>query len=267
MDYKTPALFLVLVLVMAAITAGCTSASAKNVTVTAKTKIPAGSEKVTHNATGGTSPAHKYIAQQLASVKSDNVVWTTAYRMFSNLQSTEYIHPPYIVDETDGIYKFDCLGFVDNVLMDADFSSYRAIGNGTTPSIESYAGYFGTRDTVTPDARGWTRVAHPADLEPGDICLWLTPGTLDNGHMWIIAGTPSVNPERTSEVLVRIFDSTDAPHSGDSRTGAADTTGLGSGILGMTVDRTGNTTGIYWEGGESPVVGERYKTIVCGRLK
>lgn len=263
MDYKTPALFLVLILVMAATTAGCMSVSAKNVTI-AKTKIPAGSEKVTR--TTATSPAHERIVQQLASVKSGNVVWTAAYRMFSNMRSTEYIHPPYFVDKTDGIYMFDCLGFVDHVLMDADISSYRTIGNGTNPSIESYAGYFGTRDTVTPDASGWTRVAHPADLAPGDICLWLTPGTLDNGHMWIVAGTPSVNPERTSEVLVRIFDSTDAAHSGDSRTEAADTTGLGSGVLGMTIDNTGNTTGLYWEGGTGQVVGERYKTIVCGRL-
>jgi hypothetical protein len=34
----------------------------------------------------------------------------------------------------------------------------------------------------------------------------------------------------------------------------------------MTVDNTGNTTGLYWEGGTGQVVGERYKTIVCGRL-
>jgi len=55
-------------------------------------------------------------------------------------------------------------------------------------------------------------------------------------------------------------------HSDDSRTGAADKTGLGSGILGMMVNTDGNPAGLYWEGGASTGSGERDTTIVCGRL-
>jgi hypothetical protein len=186
--------------------------------------------------------------------------------MFSNMKSTEYVHPPYTVDETNGVYRFDCLGFADHVLMDADMSAYAVIGKGGNPSIESYSAYFNNLDNTKPDAAGWTRVAHPAYLKSGDICLWLMPTTLDTGHMWIIAGTPSVNPKRTNEVLVRIFDSTGTAHSDDSRTGLADTTGLGSGILGMMVDADGNPIGLYWEGGKSTEAGEKNTTIACGRL-
>ena len=206
------------------------------------------------------------IAEQLASVKSDNPVWLESYRMFRNIKSTEYVHPPYTVDDPAGIYKFDCLGFVDHVLMNADPAGYTVIGKGVNPSIGSYAGYFNKLDTARPDAAGWTKVAHPADLKPGDVCLWLKPSTLDAGHMWIIAGELKVNPKRTDEVQVRILDSTGTSHGDDSRTGSADKTGLGSGILGMMVDSGGYPAGLYWEDGESTGAGEKDTTIVCGRL-
>ena len=65
------------------------------------------------------------------------------------------------------------------------------------PSIESYAVYFCKLDLTKPDAAGWTKVGHPVNLKPGDVCLWLKPTTLDIGPMWIIAGGPNVNPKRT----------------------------------------------------------------------
>ena len=150
--------------------------------------------------------------------------------------------------------------------MNADMGSYKEIGKDLNPSIESYAAYFNKLDAKIPDARGWTKVTHPIDLKPGDICLWLKPSTLDTGHMWIIAGEPTMNPKRTDEVLVRIFDSTGTVHSNDSRTGSAFKTGLGSGILGYMVDKEGNPVGLYWEGGTSTGAGEKDTTIVCGRL-
>jgi hypothetical protein len=146
-----------------------------------------------------------------------------------------------------------------------DPAGYREIGRGANPSLESYAAYFNRLDAKTPDSLGWTKVIRPADLEPGDICLWLKPVTLDTGHMWIIAGTPSVNPKRTDEVLVRIFDSSSA-HSDDSRTVSVYKTGLGSGILGMMVDGKGSPIGLYWDGGVSTSAGEKDTTIICGRL-
>jgi hypothetical protein len=270
MDCRFAALCLLPAIVLFAASAGCTSAqtiqglytpAAANMTsVATGNTLPA----ITGSSGHSVGPVTPEIEEQLAGVTAGNAIWREAYRMFLNIKSTDYVHPPYTVDDAAGIYRFDCLGFVDHVLMNADAGGYKVIGKGLNPSIESYAAYFNSLDTTKPDAAGWTRVVRPVDLKPGDVCLWLTPGTLDTGHMWIIAGEPIVNPKRGTEVLVRIFDSSKA-HSDDSRTGSAYPLGLGSGILGMMVDGEGNPAGLYWDGGTSPA-GERSSTIVCGRL-
>ena len=268
MDCRSPAVCILLILVLFAAFGGCTSTPAQQgatasdsmTYVTKEKTIP----RVTEMVSQTTAPPAQNIADQLAAVKSTNVIWREASRRFSNIKATEYVHPPYTVDDAAGIYRFDCLGFVDHVLMNADPAAYKEISRGVNPSIESYAGYFNKLDTVKPDAEGWTRVVRPVDLKPGDVCLWLEPSTLDTGHMWIIAGEPKVNPKRNSEVLVRIFDSSKA-HSDDSRMGSVYPLGLGSGILGMMVEWEGNPIGLYWDGGTSPA-GEKGTTIVCGRL-
>jgi len=270
MDARFPVIFLFLIVVSFVTFSGCTSSPAPQGTTVTMSQNPVAVEKTSSSVTETTAhtpatPAGS-IAEQLAAVKSDSPVWREAYRMFRNIRSTEYVHPPYTDDDAAGIYKFDCLGFVDHVLMNADPAGYKEIGKGLNPSIESYSMYFNKLDTAKPDAAGWTKVAHPADLKPGDVCLWLKPTTLDTGHMWIIAGEPKVNPKRTDEVLVRIFDSTGTVHTNDSRTGSAFRTGLGSGILGYMVDTEDNPIGLYWEGGASTGAGEKDTTIVCGRL-
>ena len=205
------------------------------------------------------------IEEELASVRSDNPIWREAYRIFQNMKKTEYVHTTS-VDEAQGIYKFDCLGFVDYTLSRADPVAYEAASHGyAKPAIAQYAGYFSRLDTKTPNAAGWTKVAHPIDLKAGDICLWLKPSTLDNGHMWIIAGEPKINPERKDEVLVRILDS-DGVHSDDSRADKTYKYGLGTGVMGMMVDETGSPKGLYWFGGVNATPGEVDTTIVCGRL-
>jgi hypothetical protein len=269
MDLRFPPVFLIGLLIFLSAIAGCISSTPPQgaailtyETIPAETIHAVETGKAAHTITN--SPKES-IADQLSTVKSDNPVWREAYRMFKNIRTTEYVHPPYIVDDAAGVYKFDCLGFVDHVLMGADIASYKEIGKNVNPSIESYAAYFNKLDSKTPNALGWTRVAHPSELKPGDVCLWLKPTTLDTGHIWIIAGEPAVNPKRNNEVLVRIFDSSEA-HSDDSRTGPAFKTGLGSGIIGMMVDGKGNPVGLYWDGGVSTSAGEKDTTIVCGRL-
>ena len=273
MDLRVSSLLSVLLCASLVLAAGCTSPSdqqapAASPSPAAHTETPT---QETAAAPHASAAIKEPIAEQLASVQSDNPVFRETYRMFRNIRSTEYVHPPYTSDDTTGTYKFDCLGFVDHVLMNATPAAYREIGNGLNPSIESYAGAFSTLDTKNLDSKNpaapvGTKVPHPMDLKPGDVCLWLKPNTLDTGHMWIIAGEPTVNPKREDEVMVRIFDSTGTVHSDDSRTGSAWTTGLGTGILGFLTDSGGNPVGLYWEGGASTAAGEKDTTIVCGRL-
>lgn len=266
----SPAISFAILLVLLMIAAGCTSAPAPQ--PSAATHVTVGEEHRSPDIPGSatsvqpTASVPDSIAAQLAAVKSTNPVFTEAYRMFRNIKSTEYVHPPYTDDDAAGIYRFDCLGFVDHVLMNATPAAYKEIGNGANPSIESYAAAFSKLETKSPIALLGTRVARPLDLQPGDVCLWLKPNTLDTGHMWIIAGEPKVNPKRTGEVMVRIFDSTGTVHTDDSRTNSEFKTGLGSGILGFMVDNKGNPIGLYWEGGESTGAGEKDTTIICGRL-
>ncbi|HEX3000863.1 MAG TPA: hypothetical protein VHN82_00600 [Methanoregula sp.] len=264
----TTCTLLLLILLMS--TAGCSSSPVNDTgkTVTVTTIAPekpgsAGEVKVSSSPSVSHAPN---ITEQLASIQSDNPVWREAYRMFRNIRSTEYVHPPYTDDDAAGIYRFDCLGFVDHVLMNSAPDSYKAIGKGVNPSIESYSAYFAKLDVSVPNSLGWIKVARPADLKPGDVCLWLKPSTLDTGHMWIIAGMPSVNPKRDNELLVRIFDSTGTAHGDDSRTIATDKTGLGSGIIGFMTDGQGDPIGLYWEGAASTGSGEKDTTIICGRL-
>jgi hypothetical protein len=263
MDTRYPVFCLLLLLCLLVLSAGCVSPQVpQSTTAPISTTIPPAENTV---GTIITAPKES-IAEQLASVQSDDLVWREAYRMFRSIKSTEYVHPPYTSNDAAGVYKFDCLGFVDHVLIGADMASYKEIGKGVNPSIESYSAYINRLDAKTPNSAGWTKVTRPVDLQPGDVCLWLKPSTLDTGHMWIIAGEPKVNPKRTGEVLVRIFDSTGTVHSDDSRTGSAFKTGLGSGILGYMVDDEGNPVGLYWEGGMSTGAGEKDTTIICGRL-
>jgi hypothetical protein len=268
MDCRFPVIGLFLMLVFFTAFSGCTSAAAQPGTAAPVHETPVVAEKTipAERAIASRQPAipSQNIADQLAAVRSDNPVWREAYRMFLNMNSTEYVPPPYQVDDARGIYRFDCLGFVDHVMMNADPAGYHEIGEGGNPDIQSYAAYFNRLDTTMPDVLGWTKVDRSMDLKPGDVCLWLKPRTRNNGHMWIIAGEPQVNPKRNSEVLVRIFDSSWA-HSDDSRTGSACPLGLGSGILGMMVDGPGNPIGFYWDGGTGPA-SEKDTIIVCGRL-
>ncbi len=272
MDNRRFVSCLLVLLVSAILFSGCTSSPTdQNVGVPKTMTSPVPDITVTTGpgtiaGPAGISPSQKSTEEQLASVKSESIIFHEAFRMFNNIKSTEYVHPPYTVDEAAGVYRFDCLGFVDHVLMNADPSGYRIIGKGVNASIASYANYFNTLDTMTPNAAGFTKVSHPADVKPGDICLWLKPSTADAGHMWIIAGEPEQNLKRAGEVLVRIFDSTEQPHTDDSRVGAANKTGLGSGILGFMVDSTGSPAGLYWEGRLSTGAGEKDTTIVCARL-
>jgi hypothetical protein len=71
------------------------------------------------------------------------------------------------------------------------------------------------------------------------------------------------NPQRADEILVPIIDSTMSPHAEDSRTKGE--TGLGSGLIGILVDREGRPVAFHWKGGLSKKAVET--PIALGRLE
>lgn len=264
---------LVLVLVAAVLGAGCTSSRPAG---TQAAPLQPAATIVTSGSVSPSGPVATFAPVRaettatdygavLAAVRSDSPVWAEAYRIFRNMKSTEYVHTTY-VDEEKGIYRFDCLGFVDYVLQQGAPAAFKAAGKGyERPEMVVYGDYFAKLGTE-PNAEGWSRIFHPVDLKPGDICLWQKKTSDSVGHMWIIAGTPQVNPERKDEVMVRILDS-DGVHGDDSRAEKSYKYGLGTGVLGMMIDTAGNPVGLYWIGGNltSPALPD--PTIECARYR
>lgn len=278
MDFRFPVIFILLVLVVLAVFSGCTSAPGTTVITTPLPNTSVTTEQAKPANLQQGIPTTMTIAEQgnltqQSAMKSDNVVLHEANRILLNMKSTEYVNLPYTIDDAAGIYKFDCRGFVDLVLKNADPAVYQKIGHGVSPiPLPTYVDYFNKLDSKTPNADGYIKVAHPIDLKPGDICFWRPPVP---GHMFIIIGKPQENPVRNDEVLVRIIDSAPGSHSDDSRTGSAYPTGLGTGVLGIIVDTDHNPIRYNWKGGiiQSPEtagpgkkIWEENATILCGRL-
>jgi hypothetical protein len=72
-----------------------------------------------------------------------------------------------------------------------------------------------------------------------------------------------VNPTRADEILVTVADSASTPHANDSRT-ATQSTGLGTGTIGLVVDLQGAPVGYHPSGGSSTAPSPEVK---LGRLQ
>ena len=269
--HKNTLIILVSACIVIILIAGCTSTSSVNTTLSAPTPIqttnavPTSTQIPVTTTTPTTETLKQSIDNQLAAVNSSNPIWREAYQTFLNINYTAYSHVPYTVNETAGIYEFDCHGFVGYVLKNSDPAMYQEMGGGVDPVLlETYVPYFTSLDIKAPNDVGWVKVAHPIDLKPGDICFWRPP---DPGHVFVIAGAPQVNPNKNDEVLVRVIDSVppDLSHSHDSRKNS-DLGGLGSGIIGFMTDDQGNPVAFNWKGGVNTPDGPTKATILCGRM-
>lgn len=176
-----------------------------------------------------------------------------ADRIWDNMKSTTYDHKTN-VDEADGIYDFDCSGFIDYVLSKVRPGARAAIPHQghIRPLADDFYHYF-MNLSDKPNNAGWSRIERPIDLLPGDIIAWLqsplSRDHQDTGHIMMVESMPSVNPMRTEEVLIPVIDSTVSPHANDTRPEGS--TGLGMGTIGINVNGTGNPLGFYWHNGES----------------
>ena len=172
-----------------------------------------------------------------------------AERQLALMNSSDYTHTTY-VDEENGIYNYDCSGFVGYALYRADPCAFSILLHKRPDAGNFY--YHFIEFGPDPGSGGWMRISTPLKLRPGDIIVWLKPDSSDaksTGHIMIVAGDPIENPERTGEVLVRVIDSSTSMHSGDTRSPGQ--TGLGKGIIGIMTDSSGLPAGYYWRGGES----------------
>lgn len=168
------------------------------------------------------------------------------------------------VDAEEGGYYFDCSGFVDYALAHSRPADLEAlpVTSSTRPLAADFERHF--RAVAAGAAGPWSPVGTVPELRPGDVLAWLKPADVksrNTGHVVVVLETPTANPRRPGEWLVRVADSTTSPHSEDSRGKSAD--GLGTGTIGLSVDAAGHPVGYYWRGGVSTVL--KYTEIGLGR--
>jgi hypothetical protein len=103
----------------------------------------------------------------------------------------------------------------------------------------------------------WEAVRYTRHLRAGDLIAWLIPAgsdSKDTGHVMIVAGQPTRNPQRKDEWLVPVIDAAASGHGHADPRRKAGPNGVGHGIVGLIVDSSDIPTGFRWSGGESTQV-------------
>jgi len=192
---------------------------------------------------------------------------TEAERILGNVKSARYQHVTY-VDEADGIYNFDCSGFVDYSLQQVlpeSLSVVRFSPNSfDRQRAKDYYHHFANLGSGE-NPGGWYRVEKPAELSPGDVIAWLRSPWSDSdgtGHVMIVKSYPTIVKNHTNELGIAIIDSTRSPHADDSRTKG--TTGVGTGTISIVTNTDGNAIGFRWRDGKSTFV--RFTKIAFGQV-
>jgi hypothetical protein len=178
----------------------------------------------------------------------DTLLAAEARRELSAMRSTDYTHE-VTVDEASGVFDYDCSGFVDYALirvLPAHFREFQA-ATSTRPRAQDFVTYF-TGDAYSLPA-DWAKVAHVADLLPGDIVAWLAvPDDYgDTGHVMLVRNPPRADLTIAGAYDVDIWDATlDVHGTDDSRIGQGNATGLGTGTIVLYADASGAPTNHSW---------------------
>jgi len=176
-------------------------------------------------------------------------------RELATMRDSSYQHKTD-VDSGEGEYNFDCSGFIDYALAHSRPAALKAlpITTSTRPLAKDFEHHF--RAVAAGSASGpWSPVGTVSELRAGGVIAWLKPADVksrNTGHVVVALEKPTRNPARADEWLVKVADSTASRHAQDSRD--ADTDGLGTGTIGLSVDGAGHPVGYYWRGGVSTVL-------------
>ena len=192
---------------------------------------------------------------------------SAAEQVQSTMKSSKYQHTTY-VDEANGVYDFDCSGFVDYLLQRTSPDALAAVkyrpNRLNRPYHQDYYRFLSTLRTED-NGEGWLAVARASDLLPGDIIVWLKPNRTNysgTGHVMIVRSNPTVDSIRENEMDIQIIDSTRSRHGFDTRVNG--TNGVGIGTISLALDATGKAVGFRWRDGASPRV--EYTRIAFGEV-
>jgi len=206
------------------------------------------------------------ISADSSSMQNRSMLLDEAERILSTMKSSSYQHVTH-VDETNGVYDFDCSGFLDYALQRTLPEALAVIkytpNPFNRPRAQDYYYHF-TKRGSGDNGDAWRSVPQPSNLLPGDVITWLKSPNSDSddtGHVIIVRSNPKPDPDRVNEILVTIIDSTRSPHALDSRVNGA--TGIGTGTISLAMNTTGSVVGFRWRDGESKVV--EYTKIAFGQ--
>jgi hypothetical protein len=207
------------------------------------------------------------ISADSSPIPSHLTLLSQAEYILSIKKESRYQHTTH-VNETSGIYDFDCSGFIDYVLQQISPASLAVIkylpNRLNRPRAQDYYYHFAKLGSGD-DGNGWYGILRPLDLVPGDLIAWLRSPSSDSddtGHVMMVRSNPIADPNQPNEILVPIIDSTRSPHALDSR--ANGVTGIGTGTISIVMNATEGAVGFRWRDGESKVIG--YTKISFGQL-
>jgi hypothetical protein len=173
-------------------------------------------------------------------------------RVHRNLRSTRYVHSTHI-DEHAGRYDFDCSAMASFVLARSAPRAHDAVmrknGRGR-PVARDFHDVIAAAP-VDRSRDGWMRLAHVADLHPGDVIAWRRPPAVasrNTGHVAFVYAAPQRLDREGRRYLIRIVDATSIPHGDDSRP-REHVSGFGFGNIVLFVENAGEDPTAYgWYG-------------------
>jgi hypothetical protein len=191
-----------------------------------------------------------------------------ANRQLAAMRTSSYSHKTY-VNEADGTFDYDCSGLVDYSLARVAPEALHQLQQATArrPLAKHFVQFI---DSIPPDGKKgrWHRVDRVQDLAPGDIVAWLKPAdvsTKNTGHVMIVRGPVRPVRNRSGQIAVPVIDSTSVRHgAGDSRY-RTQSTGLGTGTMYLTMEKTGIPRGYLWSHGSKSR--EHATAIALGRIE
>jgi hypothetical protein len=159
----------------------------------------------------------------VAALGSGTTLLAEGRRELAAVHESHYAHHT-VVDESHGVFDYDCSGFVGYAL---------------------------------------ARVApHALAAVPGDVIAWLEPAakrSRNTGHVMIVEHSPMPSA-RPGEYVVSVMDSSHSGHGARDARIREHRNGLGVGAIVLLVDASGRPTGYRWSTAERSVA---YSTSIA----
>ncbi len=138
-------------------------------------------------------------------------------------------------NDSTGVYKVDCTGYLNRMVEDSNPTSYDHVCEArdtTRPSAEDY--YYTFRAIPYDTTKNhWRRVKRVRDLRPGDVLVWRydQPTSTSTGHAVVIVSNPERDTRWSNAYRVRVSDSARSGHSNDNRGSTGSGVGAGTMLL------------------------------------